>query len=102
TQEQLEEHGRRLDEAQQVARLGSWEWDIATGQLRWSPTLYEIYGLDPATFTPTYENFLARLVPAERERLMAEVERAVQAGGSFTWEERIERPDGSVRILQTR
>jgi len=102
TQERLEEHGRRLDEAQHVARLGSWSWDVATGDLRWSATLYDIYGVDPDEFTPSYEMFMSRLLPADRVRVAAAVENALQTGGSFEWEEQIERPDGAIRILQTR
>ncbi|HEU5207865.1 MAG TPA: ATP-binding protein [Longimicrobiales bacterium] len=101
TQEQLEEHGRRLDEAQRVARLGSWSWDVDTGKLQWSPALYDVYGVDPDGFTPSYDAFLERLLPEERTRVTAAVEHALQTAGAFQWEERIQRPDGAVCVLQT-
>ncbi|MGH7444989.1 MAG: PAS domain-containing sensor histidine kinase [Longimicrobiales bacterium] len=98
----LAERERRLDEAQHVARLGSWEWSVATGELQWSRALYEIYGEDPTTFGPSYEAFLDRLVPEERPGVMAQVTRALEQGTDFAWQERIRRPDGRVRVLQTR
>jgi len=48
----------QLSEAQEVAGLGSWEWDLATGRLTWSDELYRLFGVDPKTFTPTPESIL--------------------------------------------
>lgn len=102
TQEQLEERGRRLDEAQHVARLGSWTWDLATGVVQWSSALYDVCGVDPHGFTPSYEAFLDLLLPEDRPHVESEFERALQAGGSFEQENRIRQPGGAIRLLFTR
>ena len=46
-QERLELNEAKLAEAQQIARLGSWEWEIATDRVTWSDELYRIYGVRP-------------------------------------------------------
>jgi two-component system sensor histidine kinase/response regulator len=58
-----------LDEAQTLAHLGSWDWEIATGAERWSDEQFRIFGLDPAQTEPTYATFLAALHPEDRERV---------------------------------
>ena len=45
-------------ESQALARLGSWEWDIATGSMLWSDELYRLHGVNPVLFRNTYENAL--------------------------------------------
>jgi len=52
TRLELERSRASLEEAQSLARLGSFDWDFATGQIRWSPEMYRIYGCDPQAFTP--------------------------------------------------
>ena len=92
---------RQLDAAQQVTHIGSWDWDLATGHVTWSDELYRIYGLEPRKVEISLEGFLARVHPDDRERVQREVSAAVQRGGRFAHRERIVRPDGSVRELDT-
>lgn len=92
---------RQLDAAQQITHIGSWEWDLATGVVTWSNELYRIYGLAPRSCEITLEGFLARVHPDDRERVQRLVAAAVERGGPFAHAERIVRPDGSVRKLDT-
>jgi len=92
---------RQLDAAQQVTHIGSWDWELATGQVTWSDELYRIYGLEPRKVEICLEGFLERVHPDDRERVRGEVLAAVQRGGRFAHRERIVRPDGSVRELDT-
>jgi PAS domain S-box-containing protein len=92
---------RQLDAAQQITHIGSWEWDLATGVVTWSNELYRIYGLAPQSCEITLEGFLARVHPDDRERVQRLVAAAVERGGPFAHTERIVRPDGSVRKLDT-
>ena len=92
---------RQLDAAQQITHIGSWEWDLATGVVTWSDELYRIYGLAPRSCEITLEEFLARVHPDDRERVQRRVAAAVERGGQFSHGERIVRPDGSVRSLDT-
>jgi PAS domain S-box-containing protein len=92
---------RQLDAAQQITHIGSWEWDLAAGVVTWSDELYRIYGLEPRSCEITLEGFLARVHPDDRERLQRHVADAVARGGPFSHTERIVRPDGSVRRLDS-
>jgi PAS domain S-box-containing protein len=87
----------RLAEAQQVAHVGSWEWDVADNSLWWSDEMCRIYGVEAA---PTsYETYAALIHPLDRERSDAAVRRAGLDGLPFSFEHRIVRPDGEVRTL---
>ncbi len=97
----LHEQRTLLAEAQKVAGLGSWEWDPASGRLTWSDELYRMYGVEPSAFQPTFEAYLARVHPEDREHAGAMVARALIDGLAFTAEERIVRPDGAVRWLRS-
>ena len=92
---------RQLDAAQQITHIGSWEWDLATGVVTWSNELYRIYGLALRSCEITLEGFLGRVHPDDRERVQRQVAAAMERGGPFGHVERIVRPDGSVRKLDT-
>ena len=98
---QLRASEARLAEAQRIAQLGSWEWDIRKDRLLWSDELYRIYGISPADFTPSYEGYLSRVHPEDRDAVAEAVQRALQEGGAFAFEERIVRPDGTLRVLHS-
>ncbi|MGH2522341.1 MAG: PAS domain S-box protein, partial [Anaerolineales bacterium] len=89
-------------ECQQISHLGSWQWDIATGTVRWSDELYRIYGLEPGSVPIGYEGFLERVHPDDRERVRAIITAAYRDHQPFSFEHRIVRPDGAVRTLQAR
>ena len=89
----------RLLEAQRVAHVGSWEWDVATNMIWWSDELYRIFGVDPAPGL-TYEGYLSMLHPDDRARVESLVGKALADGRPFSFEHRLVRPDGSVRTIQ--
>jgi PAS domain S-box-containing protein len=92
---------RQLDAAQQITHIGSWEWDPSSNVVEWSDELYRIYGLEPQSCVITFELFLSRVHPDDRERTTREVRAAMVRGGRFAYPERIVRPDGTVRELET-
>lgn len=100
--EQLTLSQARLAEAQDIARLGSWHWDVGGDVVTWSDELYRIYGADPATFTATYTTFLQFVHPDDLELVKTEVSRALSLKQPFSYDHRIVRPDGSVRWLHAR
>jgi signal transduction histidine kinase/integral membrane sensor domain MASE1 len=92
----------QLSEAQRLAHIGSWEWDIAANELTWSDEMYRIYGLDPERFGASYEAFLAQVHPDDRETAETVVGAALADPGRFDFHHRIVRTDGAVRILHAR
>jgi len=90
-----------LQEAQRLANLGSWSWDVAQDRITWSDQLHEIYGVPRDRFHGTVEQFLSFLHPDDRARVKASIDAAMRKGREFTHEERIVRPDGGVRHLHS-
>lgn len=92
---------RQLSEAQEVARLGSWTWDLATGAVAWSDELYRISGYEPQAFPMTFERATELVADRDRERIRNNVERALQRGDRTVpeLEYLVTRPDGEVRTL---
>ncbi|GEM_PF-1543437 len=100
--EQLAESRNALDEAQSVARVGSWSWDVKTSKVAWSAELYRIYGLKPGDRPLTFDSFLERLPADDASAVRERVQQAVKDGKPFQLEHRILRPDGTFRILEAR
>jgi PAS domain S-box-containing protein len=91
-----------LAEAQRLAHLGSWSWDIQTGKIDWSDQLHKIYGLEPGAFRGTVDDFVARIHADDRARIHSAIASMLQSTeASFSHEERIVRPNGEVRHLQS-
>ncbi len=91
-----------LTEAQRLANLGSWSWDIKENRITWSDELIDIYGVTRQTAPSKVEDFLAFLHADDRERVQKSVGRALESNGiDFSHEERIIRSDGNIRHLQS-
>ncbi|MDD5411229.1 MAG: PAS domain-containing protein [Methylobacter sp.] len=92
----LEENRIRLEESQNLAKLGNWETDFSTGEIRWADEIYRIFGQDPATFTPSVKAFLRAVHPDDIELVRANERRAAETGIHNVFH-RIIRPDGEIR-----
>jgi len=99
--ESLRFHERWLNEIQTLAHMGSYDWEIATDTNTWTDELYRIYGTEPQSFNASYEKFLSFLHPDDREQVMGAHRTAFETGQPYETEERIYRPDGSLRVLYT-
>jgi PAS domain S-box-containing protein len=97
----LKENEESLAEAQRIAKLGSWEWNLQTGELRWSRQLYSIYGVDPSTFVPTMEAFADYIHPDDRDLVNRTIQQALSDGTPVNFDFRIISADGSVHTLNT-
>jgi PAS domain S-box-containing protein len=95
----LRESEERLRFALEAGGMGTWEWDIGSGKVVWSPTLEEIHGRAPGSFGGTFEDVLAETHPDDRDLLTASVRNAVERGGRHDIEYRTVWPDGSVHWL---
>ena len=91
----------RLSEAQQLARLGSWEWDIRANVVTWSDELFRIYGSEPQSFDPSYEAFLERVHPDDRADVDARNHKAFADHQPFEDVKRVLKADGSVFLMRT-
>jgi PAS domain S-box-containing protein len=93
---------RMLREAQRLARTGTWEADLRTGELRWSRGMYDLIGLDPAHHSPNTQHFLSLIHPDDRELTHNLTERVFTGqGGTVAGSYRIVLADGSERTLQS-
>jgi PAS domain S-box-containing protein len=96
-EEALRESERRLREAQEMAHLGFWLWDIKTGDVEWSDEVFKIFCLDPATFKPRINSILDMSPwPEDHERDKELIRRAIESHDPGTYEQRFLRPDKSV------
>ncbi|WP_410473866.1 diguanylate cyclase domain-containing protein [Guyparkeria sp. TX1] len=98
----LHDEHQRLEQAQWIARLGNWESDGPGGEIRWSDQVYDIVGVWPESFHPTYESFMALVHPIDRDRVVEAAEHSFSTGAPFVIEHRILRPDGQVRHVLER
>ena len=99
---QLAERGQELAEAQAVAHVGSWSWDVQGDVVAWSEELFRIYGLDPASFGASFEAYLGHVHPDDRALAGGNVRRSLETHEPFEAEYRIVRADGEVRWLHSR
>lgn len=98
----LEMERARLVAAQRVAKIGSWETDLATRAVSWSEETHRIFGTDPATFARTHEGFLARIHPEDRAAAAEVFERSFATGETLQCEHRILMNDGRVKFVSER
>jgi PAS domain S-box-containing protein len=98
----IRESRERLHLALEAGKLGTWNYDIGTGEVTWDETLEAIFGLSPGAFRGTFEDYVQRLHPDERGWILATVEGARESGSDFEIEHRVIWPDGSVHWIEGR
>jgi PAS domain S-box-containing protein len=91
----------QLAEAQAVAKLGSFEWSLASDRVTWSPELYRILGVDPEAFCGTLDGLLGLVHPDDRAEAAATLRRAASEATSFRMQVRVLRPTGELRVLSS-
>lgn len=101
-EEALRQSEERSREAERIAHLGSWEWDMEADTLFWSDEVYRIFGLSPQQFAADYNAFLRSIHPDDVERVKEAISKAAREGGPYSVEYRVVRPDGSVRHVHER
>jgi PAS domain S-box-containing protein len=98
-EERLRVNERRLTLALDIAQLASWDWNVKTDEIRFSPQFERMLGVAPGTFRGTYRNFIARVHPDDRGPLQAHLRRAVAERRTYDAECRLVQPDGSIRWI---
>ena len=102
TQQALQQSESRLRDAQRIAYIGNWDWDIVNNWLWWSDEIYRTFGLRPQEFEATYEAFLSHVHPDDREFVKQSVSEALYEHKPYGIVHRILRPDGTERIVHGR
>jgi PAS domain S-box-containing protein len=97
----LQESKARLEEAQRVAHVGHWEWDLETDVVVWSDETYRIFGLSPQERAMDLATVRAMVHPEDRESLYRGVDEDLFAGVRPEAEFRIVRPSGEVRTVHS-
>ena len=102
TEAALEESRRSLEHAQRVAHIGSWSATVGERiELHWSPEVFRIFGVDPATWGGTWENLSKLVHPDDAPGLARVRDEAVAHGLPYSLDYRIRRPDGAERWVHT-
>ncbi|MGB9927002.1 MAG: PAS domain S-box protein [Methanosarcina sp.] len=94
----IKENERRLAEAQKLAHIGSWDWNILTDELHWSDEVYRIFGYQPQEFKANLDLFLNFIHPEDREYVDQAIKKALD-GKTYSIYCRVRLPDGRERIV---
>ena len=90
-----------LAEAQRLAQVGNWEWDLTTGRVVWSEEMYRITGLGRDAFAGTREAFLGLVHPDDREEVVRTARASLEDGKPLALEHRFVQPDGELRTVSS-
>lgn len=92
----------RLAKAEDLAHLGSWEWNLSTGDLMTSEGFMRLFGLDPASEQPKVKTFFKSVHPLDRERVEDTVYNSLKNKQPYDIEFRLVKSDGDIRVIHSR
>jgi PAS domain S-box-containing protein len=95
---ELVERERELAEAQEIAHLGSWSWDLKA-RVHWSDETFRILGHAPGSVEPSIQRYLDQVAPPERAALASRIDDCSETGRPFSMNHRIIRPSGEERFV---
>jgi diguanylate cyclase (GGDEF)-like protein/PAS domain S-box-containing protein len=98
----LKESAQRLNEAQRIAQVGSWELDLASGKLTWSDETFRIFEIDQASFGASYETFLDAIHPEDREQVNQAYTDSLATRTPYEITHRLRMPDGRIKWVNER
>nr|WP_242040758.1 PAS domain S-box protein [Coleofasciculus sp. FACHB-1120] len=98
-EEALRQSEARLAEAQKVAHVGSWEFDLATGEITWSEELFRLWGMEANQTVPSYEELLQKVHSDDREVFGKAVGLAITEGKPYEFDHRTVLADGSTGYM---
>jgi PAS domain S-box-containing protein len=102
TEAELRASEGRLQLAKQAAGFGVWDWDLRTDVISWSPEMFELLGIDPATSAERlYESWLPAIHTDDRAQADAVVRASASTGDAFSIDFRVVRPDGEIRWVRS-
>lgn len=99
TEEALRASEKQLRTVLEAAHMGSWDWNIQTGNITWSGNFEQLLGISANGFDGNYESFIKIIHPDDRDRVLGKVKQALKTGENYKDEFRIILPDGTIRWL---
>ncbi|VAX18001.1 hypothetical protein MNBD_NITROSPINAE04-148 [hydrothermal vent metagenome] len=93
------DNARNLEKSQEIANIGSFDWNIKVNEISWSDETYKIFGRNPQEFNPTLETFLDAIHPEDRKIVKQAVDESVRNDTPIDIEYRIVRPDNEERVV---
>lgn len=102
SEEALRKSDERLRRSQAFANIGTWDWNIQTGELYWSERIPPLFGYPEGQLETSYENFLKAVHPDDRETVTAAIKASINEDAPYDIEHRVVWPDGAVRWLHER
>jgi PAS domain S-box-containing protein len=100
--EQIKESQKQLAEAQHIAHLGRWHWEIERNIMHWSDEVCRTFGIQSGQFEGTYEAFVERVHPEDQQLVREAVARASQDGKPYQLDFRIVTPEKQIRSVYAR
>ena len=89
----------RLRRAQQIANMGTWDWDLVNDELYWAESYYTLLGIDPQKIKPSFHTFLHLVDPAEHEFINKTIDDALKNKKSLEIDYSVIRPDNGKKII---
>ncbi|MGV3772726.1 MAG: PAS domain-containing protein, partial [Verrucomicrobiales bacterium] len=99
TEQTVKATEERLRRTQSTGRLGVWEWELESRKVTWTDGIYELLGLVPGSFDPSFDRWKEFIFEEDNARTMEAIQRAIESEGEFRVEFRVRRADGEVRWL---
>ncbi|MEJ5961179.1 PAS domain-containing protein [Pedobacter immunditicola] len=99
--EKLQETNILMKQCQEMAHFGIWTWDVVNHKVKWSDSLFNIYGVDKRTYPPTFEAYLDLLHPDDKHRVSVNMGGILSTKKEMQFQERIVRPNGEIRHLKS-
>jgi len=98
----LRESEAGLSLALEAAQMGTWNWNIQTGQIQWSANMEALFGLAPGEFDGSYEMFVSSLHPEDSDRVLEAINYSIATKAEYNIEFRIVYPNGQIRWTQSK
>ena len=95
-EQQTRDLSEQLHAAVEAGGLGTWRWNLSTGEMIWDERLEALFGLPPGGFDGTFETFVSLVHPDDRELVVATIEDALARKSTYRIEHRVVWPDGSL------
>jgi PAS domain-containing protein len=102
TEEQLRISDQQLREAQSIARIGSWKWDLEKDLIFWSDELFKIFEVPKESFDPSFKAYINRLNPEVRDRIHGIIQNSIETGKDFSFENKIQSKNGETLFIHSR